>query len=34
MSFNVAIGCVIGMALVIFAAGLCLLRLKERNRKS
>lgn len=32
MSFNAAIGCVIGMALVIFAAGLYLLRLKEKNK--
>lgn len=34
MSFNAAMGCVIGLALAIFAAGLYLLRLKEGNNSS
>lgn len=31
MSFNAAIGCVIGMACVIFLAGVYLLRMKEKR---
>lgn len=34
MSFNAAMGCVIGMALVVFVAGLYLIRIKERNKSS
>lgn len=34
MSFNIAIGCVIGIACIIFAAGIYLLRLKEKNKNS
>lgn len=34
MSFNGAMGIVIGMACVIFIAGIYLLRLKEKNKNS
>lgn len=34
MSFNAAMICVIGMALVIFIFGLFLLRIKEKNKSS
>lgn len=34
MSFTTAMSVVIGMALVIFAAGLYLIHLKEKNKNS